>query len=72
MEDKPERADLDRVRSRAESLAHEESDVDIDDHAAQAAAMLDESDARSEDPDTMEHTSGYNERRRSDDAVDPT
>lgn len=72
MDETAQPRDLERVASRAASLAHEEDDVDIDDVEEQAAAMLAESDARAEDPDTMEHLSPAHERRTSEETVDPT
>jgi hypothetical protein len=72
VDDTTEPRDLDRVASRAKSLAHEESELDIADTGEQAAAILAESDARAEDPDTMEHQSGDHERRTSEETVDPT
>lgn len=49
----------------------EEAGVEIDDVEAQAAAILADSDGRQADPDTVEHDSALNERRTSQDTVDP-
>ncbi len=71
-ESPPERdPDQARVESRAESLAAEEAVAETDDVDAQAEAILADSDGRQADPDTLEHTSGLNERRTSNDTVEP-
>lgn len=45
--------------------------MEIDDVEAQAAAILADSDGRQADPDTVDHDSGLNERRSSEDGVLP-
>lgn len=71
MPGREDEADLERIESRAESLAAEEAGIEVDDVEEQAAAILEDSDLRQADPDTVEHDSGLNERRTSDDTVDP-
>jgi hypothetical protein len=66
-------ADLERVSSRAESLAAEEGEagLEVDDTGAQAAAMLGESDARSEVARTPAEQPDLLEQRTSEETVDP-
>jgi hypothetical protein len=70
IDDRNERSDDPRVRSRAEKLLPEEKSTGSPDRVALAQAVLAESDGRQEDREapagmTVEH-------RRSQDTVDPT
>jgi hypothetical protein len=60
----------DRVRSRAEASLPEEDEVDEENRGAQAEAILADSDARSDDPATVEHDRDHVERRTSEETVD--
>jgi hypothetical protein len=60
--------DAERIRSRAESLQTEEERVGTDDAEAQAAAILEDSDAR--EADRVDPPGQSVEHRHSEDTVD--
>ena len=70
MSDAEDRAQDRRVARRANELLPEEDTVGSGDPAAQARAILDDSDARSEDRDAAPDS--FVEHRTSDEATPPT
>lgn len=59
-------AEEDKVSSRAEALPEETGQAAADEPQSQAAAILDESEKRTQDPATTDLTDDSVERRRSD------
>ena len=62
--------DPERVESRAEALAEEEADLDVDDHRRQAEAMLADSDEREIERGALGNEAG-DEHRTSEETVEP-